>query len=140
VLLMDTGGLFPPGDGALAESVKRSVMDAAGRADVIVMVVDGRAGVTGLDRDLARMFRATGRRVLLAVNKMDDPARESGAAEFHELGFETVLAISAEHGHGIEALREAVSEGLPSETEILSAGTAREVTLAIGGRPNVGKS
>src|SRR5688572_4898127 len=73
VRLMDTGGLFPPGDAALADMVRRQVMEAAGQADVIVLLVDGRAGLTPIDRELGRMMRSTGRPVVVAVNKMDVP-------------------------------------------------------------------
>jgi GTP-binding protein len=141
VRLMDTGGLFPPGDAVLAEQVLRRVMEAAGKADVVVLVVDARRGLGAVDQDLARMFRATGKPVVLAVNKLDVPGRDEPAGEFHALGFADVIGISAEHGLGIGELREAVAAHLPGESapeEAASAG--KEVTLAIGGRPNVGKS
>ena len=67
VRLMDTGGLFPPGDQALADLVRDRVMEAAGGADVIVLVVDGRAGLTPVDRELARMMRSTGRPVVMST-------------------------------------------------------------------------
>jgi len=138
---MDTGGLFPPGDAALADLVRHRVMEAAGEADVIVLVVDGRAGLTPLDRELARMMRSTGRPVVVAVNKMDVPGRDDPAAEFHALGFEDVVPISAEHGLSIGDLISAVSSRLkPSETASAKAAASGEIRIAIGGRPNVGKS
>ena len=141
VRLVDTGGLFPPGDPGLADGVRRSVMEAAAAADVLVMVVDGRAGLTPLDRELAAMFRTTGRPLVLAVNKMDVPGRDEGAAEFHALGFPEVLAISADHDVSIGDLRSAVARHLPEPRPASEAEEApRAVTLTIGGRPNVGKS
>ena len=139
--LMDTGGLFPPGHAVLAEQVRRRVMEAAGQADVVVLVVDGRAGLTHLDEELAGMFRATGRPVVVAVNKLDVPGRDEPAAEFHALGFPQVIGISAEHSIGIDDLLDAVAALLPQESEGEAAAPGvREITLAIGGRPNVGKS
>ncbi|MGH9867708.1 MAG: ribosome biogenesis GTPase Der [Candidatus Polarisedimenticolia bacterium] len=141
VRLMDTGGLFPPGDAAMADLVRLQVMEAAGQADVIVLVVDGRAGLTPIDRELGRMMRTTGRPVVVAVNKMDVPGRDDPAAEFHALGFEDVVPISAEHGLAIADLIEAVSSRLqPEAEERTEAGASPEIRIAIGGRPNVGKS
>jgi GTPase len=142
VRLMDTGGLFPPGDAGLAEKVLQRVTEAAGEADVVVLVVDGRRGLSAVDHELARMFRTTGRPVVLAVNKLDVPGREEPAGEFHALGFADVIGISAEHGLGIGELREAVTAHLPDESgpEEPDSPAVKEITLAIGGRPNVGKS
>ncbi|HET9482117.1 MAG TPA: GTPase, partial [Candidatus Polarisedimenticolia bacterium] len=94
VLLADTGGLFPAGEVPFAGEVMRSVLAAAAAADVLIFLVDGRAGLTPVDEQLARTFRSTGRPVVLAVNKLDVPGREEPAGEFHRLGFPTLVAIS----------------------------------------------
>ena len=139
VNLADTGGLFPPGDGGFASLVRRRVVQAARASDVLVFVVDGRSGPTGLDEELARLFRATNRPVVLAVNKLDTPGQDGAAAEFHALGFAEVIPLSAEHGLGIDGLRDAVEKLLPAPVE-QAARDEREIRVAICGRPNVGKS
>ncbi len=140
VMLLDTGGLFAPEDPVLEERVKKSVLEAAGSASVLVFLVDGKAGLSPVDQELGRWFHASGKPVVLAVNKVDVPGREYPAAEFHSLGFDTVLPISAEHDLGIGDLKEAVSRLLPPEDPTPAVAAERPVSVAISGRPNVGKS
>ena len=139
IVLADTGGLFPPGESALAGQVRERVVAAARASDVLIFVVDGRTGLTALDMELARLFRATNRPIILAVNKLDSPGDESPAGEFHALGFQQVVALSAEHGLGIDALHEAVVAVLPPPVDAAPA-EGHEIRVAICGRPNVGKS
>ncbi|HLF06376.1 MAG TPA: ribosome biogenesis GTPase Der [Thermoplasmata archaeon] len=147
VTLVDTGGLFPPGESGFAGLVRESVRNEAVKSDILILLVDGRLGLTPLDSELARMFRETGRPIVVAVNKLDVPGRTDPAAEFHRLGFDGVVAISAEHGLGIDELIEAVAARLragpaPAAQEEISTRRDRtgEIRLAICGRPNVGKS
>jgi len=142
VTLVDTGGLFAPGDSILATQVRRRVVAAARQADLLIFLVDGRQGVTALDEELSGLFRTTGRPVVLAVNKMDVPGREEPAAEFHSLGFGAVVPISAEHGLGIAELIDEVSRVLPAVDDEPPVEEPRsgEIRIAIAGRPNVGKS
>ncbi len=106
-LLMDTGGM-----GATAEMTEKIIADATNEqanfaivaADVIVFVVDSQAGLTALDEEIASLLRSSGKKVVLAVNKVDLPMHEERAAEFHRLGFRDVVEISAEHGYGMDAL------------------------------------
>ncbi len=146
-VLLDTGGLLPPGSPEMADQVTRLAVEAARRSDLLIFVVDGRAGLTVLDAELGRMLHENGLSVVLAVNKLDVPGREQQAGEFHALGFEPVIAISAEHGLGIGDLREAVEERLASARrrgtapeEASGAAVAGEIRVALMGRPNVGKS
>src|SRR5262249_40021130 len=74
-----------------------------GEADALLLVVDGRAGVTSVDHDLARQLRETGKPVFLAVNKLDHPTRDELVHDFHELGLGPPFAISAAHGRGVHA-------------------------------------
>jgi GTP-binding protein len=102
--------------------------------------VDGRAEITGADRDLAQMLRRLGKPVSLAVNKADTASRESLAHEFYELGIADVFPVSAEHGIGVDALLDHVTAGFtepPAEAPEEESGPIR---VAIIGRPNVGKS
>ena len=109
--LVDTGGLDPE---ALAEvvgaGIHRQALRAIGEADVLLLVVDGRAGVTAIDHALAGQLRATGKPVLLAVNKIDHAIRDELVHDFHELGLGAPHAISAAHGRGVDALLEAIVE------------------------------
>ncbi len=141
VSLVDTGGLFAPGDPVLAGRVREQVLKAAAEADVLIFLVDGRAGLAPIDEELASWFHGSGRPVVLAVNKLDVPGRDYPAGEFHKLGFEVVVPISAEHDLGIDVLREAVSARLPADRPVGSFEASPAATrVAICGRPNVGKS
>src|SRR6266487_708527 len=142
--LMDTGGLFGASQDPLHELVVRQGQRMLARADLIVMVVDGREGLVSGDERIAREVRETGRPVLLAVNKTDDKRAQAGVPEFFQLGFDPVLDISAEHGHGVaELLDEIVKQigGLRGTGVAASFEQPIEETrVAIVGRPNVGKS
>jgi GTPase len=114
----------------------RAVREAAD-ADVILLVVDGAAGLIPSDFDVAKRVRDTAVPVLVVVNKTDSNAARRGAAEFHRLGFETIYEISALHGDGTGDLLDDVVKLLPRSAprEIHS-----DLRLAIAGVPNVGKS
>jgi GTP-binding protein len=100
-----------------------------------VLVVDGRAGLLPDDKAIAARLRKLGKVVLVAVNKLE--ADDTAADEFARLGFDHVLPISAEHGHGIGELLDEVLDGLP---RVDVAEEARPLAIALVGRPNVGKS
>jgi GTP-binding protein len=140
--IIDTGGIVP-GDAALmpAEILKqaRVALDAAWQ---IVFLADGRAGITAADRDLALMLRKLGKPVALAVNKIDVPQREALAGEFHQLGFERLFPVSAEHKVGLRELLDEVTREFPPDASADEDESAapRPVRVAIIGRPNVGKS
>jgi GTP-binding protein len=141
-LLVDTGGV-EEGSGApvLAASVRAQTEVAAREADAVIVMFDGRAGVNPLDRDLMERFRRLDKPVVYAVNKLDSEAREDDAADFFSLGLPEVVAISASHGRGIAELMDRIFAHLPAEpTPACDDTTAAMTTLAIVGRPNVGKS
>src|SRR5215470_6957440 len=96
--LFDTGGLYGHSQDPLHELVVKQGQRAIAGADLLVFLVDGREGMVPGDREIARALRQTGRPVLLAVNKTDDKRGRAGAPEFHELGFDPLLELSAEHG------------------------------------------
>lgn len=139
VRLMDTGGLLGPDESMLAGEVRRRVLEAVQDASVLVFLVDGRSGLLPRDKDLAQVFRTSGHPVILAVNKIDVPARSDAVAEFWNLGFPETFAISAEHGVGIDDLIAALLAHLPADDPIAEVKN-KETSLAIAGRPNVGKS
>lgn len=136
-MLSDTGGVGIDSEGWLSKEVERQAFAAASDADAIVMVVDVRTGITEDDQWLARRLKRIDRNVLLAVNKVDNPGLEVDASVFYSLGIGDPLPVSAQHGLGIGDLLDRISEIVPSVRE---APRAPETSVAIVGRPNVGKS
>lgn len=134
---VDTGGLVPDSSDDLATLVRVQVQVAIAEAEAIIFLVDVKEGVTGSDLEIAGLLRRSGKPVLLAVNKADNERRRRDAMEFYELGLGEPIPISAHHGTGTGDLLDALlkvgwSEMRPLPTE----GTS----IAIVGRPNVGKS
>jgi GTP-binding protein len=136
--VVDSGGLELGDREGLSERIVSEALKAVAAADVVIFVVDGRAGFSAADAEALALIREVGRPILLAVNKLDTPARDAAAAEFHNLGVDHLFMVSASHGRGVEELLDAVVELLPPE-----AGTAPpppDLRIALIGRPNVGKS
>jgi len=138
--IVDTGGIGSQADPSFAEQVRSEADIAMHASDLILFVVDAQDGVTPVDAELARMLRRTDRPLLLVVNKVDHDRHAPNAAEFSRLGFEHVLTISAEHGRGIAALVDAIEERLPEAVDNEAEEAAKPLSVAIVGRPNVGKS
>lgn len=135
--VVDTGGFEPQPTSDLVALVRGQVLIAIEEADLILFVVDGRAGITPLDEEIASVLRRSDRPVILAVNKVDGTAQEPSLGECYRLGFSPVLPISAEHGRGVAELLEAARDRAPViDVEVPGPG----VRVAIIGRPNVGKS
>ncbi|MGZ6076174.1 MAG: ribosome biogenesis GTPase Der [Myxococcaceae bacterium] len=145
--LVDTGGFVPEQEAGLAAQVRAQAELAAAEADVLLLLVDGRAGPTAADAALAHALRRTGKPLLLVVNKLDSPAAaDSGTGDFYRLGIQDVFPVSAEHALGMDALLDAVMARLPKPpeppepTDEPAADAEAPVRLTILGRPNVGKS
>src|SRR5436305_1726789 len=102
--LFDTGGMFGASEDPLHELVIRQGQRAIRSADILVFVVDGREGLVPGDERIAQELRQTGRPVLVAINKTDDKRAQASAMEFFQLGFDPVIEVSAEHGHGVAEL------------------------------------
>jgi GTP-binding protein len=156
--LFDTGGLYGASQDPLHELVVVQGKRAMEGADLLVFVADGREGLVGGDETIATELRATGRPVLLALNKFDDKRARNGTLEFYRLGIDPVFEISAEHGLGVAELMDAIvekleaggwrsgagpqdatpAEGSPDPSPQPPAST--ETGVAFVGRPNVGKS
>lgn len=134
--LMDTGGLELGAEGLDARVAEQAEL-AIETADVIVLVVDGQAGATQDDHEVAKILRRTDKPVLVAVNKIDDPKDEPMAAEFFRLGVGEVYPLSALHGRGSGDFLSALTAVLPEEGHLEDDAWA---SVAIVGRPNVGKS
>jgi GTPase len=138
--IVDTAGL----DMDSAKDESRAAIEAQTRvaidqADVIVLLLDVREGLTAIDREIVRMLRRSGRRVLVAANKADSPNDRHFAHEILELGFDEPNLVSAQHGLGIGDFLDRVIEELRPPTEE-PAPDSKADRLAIMGRPNVGKS
>jgi GTPase len=136
--VIDSGGLELGGAAPMSERVAAEALRAVGAADVVVFVFDGRAGLSAADREAAELVRATGCRLVVAVNKIDNQSGESTAAEFYAVGAESLFPISAAHGRGVPELLDEVLRQLPRAEAVSAA--APEIKLALIGRPNVGKS
>jgi GTP-binding protein len=137
-LLVDTGGISDVPERPLDREVREQVLEAIERAQAIVLVVDGRAGVHPVDEHVADLLRRSGRPVVLAVNKLDDPANATAQHEFHALGLGDPVAVSALSGKGSGDLLDRVAETLPDPEEAMTVPVG--LRLAVIGKPNVGKS
>ena len=137
-LVVDTGGFEPLAKDGIMHEMARQTEQAIAEADAIIFLVDGRTGVTALDKDIANKLRKIERPVIVAVNKAEGMDRGVVVADFHELGLGDPVAISATHGEGVRHLVEHVLEDWPEAEETESPDSALRV--AIVGRPNVGKS
>ena len=138
--VVDTAGLDLDG----AKDSSRAAIEAQTRiaidqADVIVLLLDVRQGLTPIDRDIAQLLRRSNRTVIAAANKADSPSQSHLAHELLELGFDEPSLISAQHGLGVGDLLDRVIEALPAPEAALAAEPDAD-RLAIMGRPNVGKS
>jgi len=138
--LVDTGGLFGASEDPLHELVVQHGKRAVENADVIVFVVDGREGLVAADEEIASRLRSVEVPIILAVNKTDDRRARGRSVEFYRLGFEPVLEVAAEHGEGTGDLLDEVVKKLPAGRDVSRLVEPDETTVAIVGRPNVGKS
>ena len=163
--LVDTGGMFGASEDPLHELVHERGKRAIADADLLVFVVDGREGIVAGDEQIAEAVRSADKPAILAVNKSDDRRASDGALDAHRLGFSPVVTISAEHGEGTGDLLDEVLTSLglePGPAPKRQAGThveqadasdasleappaqevahPQEVSIAIIGRPNAGKS
>src|SRR5437870_7855407 len=139
----DTAGILGAGETELTKQVQRTAKQALTESDLLLFVVDAKDGLSPIDQELARTVRKSRKPILLVVNKIDNDKRELFAVEFDSLGFEQSVAISAEHNRGITELLDQIGQLLPSSAESvsqLSTLNAQPISVAIIGRPNVGKS
>ncbi len=141
--LIDTAGFEDVDDESLEARMRAQTEIAIDEADVALFVVDAREGVTPLDRIFAEILRRHAKPVVLAANKAEGKAAETGIGEAYALGFGEPLAISAEHGEGMSDLYDvlaALEAGLEHGDDVELDGADKPVRIAIVGRPNAGKS
>ena len=136
--LVDTGGLEPKTQDFIMSKIKDQAQVAIDEADVVVFLVDGKYGITGLDEEVAAVLRKKDKKVIVAVNKIDNYIKNQDRIyEFFGLGFEEVIGISGEHKVNLGDLLDAIigkfeKTNTVQEEEVLS--------IAVLGRPNAGKS
>lgn len=139
--IVDTGGIGGNVDADFTEQVHTEVEIALASSDLVLFVVDGHAGLTPVDQELARRLRKTDQPLLLVVNKIDDDKHLANAADFARLGFPQPILVSAEHDRGIDGLVAQIEARLPAgDEERAEAPAGAPIKVAIVGRPNVGKS
>ena len=137
-VLIDTGGVDIAGRDAITRSVADQARAAVSEADLVLFVVDARIGITPGDEELAAILRAAHKPVLVLANKIDDPAQEALALEFHRLGLGDPFPVSALHGFNSGDLLDEIVARLPGSSARTIPDDA--IRVAILGRPNVGKS
>ncbi|MCP4118176.1 MAG: ribosome biogenesis GTPase Der [Desulfobacteraceae bacterium] len=136
--LVDTGGFLMSDDDHFAAEIREHVEMAIQEADIIALVLDGRAGLSPFDQDLADILRRTSKPVFFLVNKIENHKQREELLEFYSLGMEKFYPMSAEHGIGIHPFLDDMVELLPPEEPEEKA--ENEICIAVAGRPNVGKS
>jgi GTP-binding protein len=149
IKVVDTAGLEEAETGSIADRMRKQTEAAIETADLVLFVIDSRAGVTPADKAFARVARSSGRPVVLVANKSEGRAGRDGFYEAYELGFGEPVPISAEHGEGLGDLTMDIlaALGLKSTPDRKDEGereveekTERPIRIAIVGRPNAGKS
>ena len=136
--LIDTGGIDVKSDDTILTSIRVQAQIAMEEADVIVFVVDGRAGLTLADEEVANILRGTNKPVIIAVNKIDSTQLDMNVFEFYNVALGDPVGISASNALGLGDLLDKVIAAFPQNTEEVR--DEDEIRIAVIGRPNVGKS
>ncbi len=145
VSVIDTAGLEDAADETLAGRMRAQTDTAVAEADLVLFMIDARAGITPLDEHFAALARASGKPLILIANKAEGRASDAGYYEAYSLGFGEPVAISAEHGLGMPDLFEAILDCVgtapnAAEESGKSSRNGKPVNIAVVGRPNAGKS
>ncbi len=139
-LVIDTGGFEPTAESGILKEMAKQTLLAIDEADVVIFIVDGRAGLTPQEFIIADTLRKSQRPVLLAVNKTEGMNKAVVSADFHELGLGEPLSISSAHGEGVKDLVELALEDFAEPAFDETVPHSKVPRIAIVGRPNVGKS
>ncbi|MFO7707706.1 MAG: ribosome biogenesis GTPase Der, partial [Desulfobacterales bacterium] len=138
-MVVDTGGFAD--DDEFSKEIRFQIFQAIEEADAVLLVLDGKAGLSPYDRELLDLLRGTPKRVFFLVNKIDGPVEEARLADFYRLGIEPLYPVSAEHRYGVGDLLDDLVKALPRPpADGGDAGAGEMIGLAVVGRPNVGKS
>ncbi|MDR2324967.1 MAG: ribosome biogenesis GTPase Der [Acidovorax sp.] len=142
-IVIDTGGFEPDASKGIFREMAKQTRQAVAEADVVLFIVDARAGVSAQDHEIANYLRRLGKPALLVANKAEGMREGVQLTEFYELGLGDVVAVSAAHGQGVRSLVEMALDQLQlpePEDETLDDVEKAPIRLAVAGRPNVGKS
>src|SRR5450830_876177 len=141
-IVIDTGGFEPDAASGIYKEMAKQTQQAVAEADVVVFVVDARAGLSAQDHDIAKYLRRLGKPCVLTANKAEGMKEGMQLSEFYELGLGEVYPVSAAHGQGIRGLVDLALAplNLPEPDEDAEEVDAGLIKLAVAGRPNVGKS
>ena len=141
-IVIDTGGFEPTAESGIFMEMAKQTRQAVAEADVVIFVVDARAGLSAQDHDIGDYLRRLGKPCLLVANKAEGMREGAQLAEFYELGLGEVLPVSAAHGQGVRGMLDAALDALqlPEPEEDAEPDPDAPIRLAVAGRPNVGKS
>ena len=141
-IVIDTGGFEPDAVTGIYKEMARQTRQAVAESDVVIFVVDARAGISAQDYDIANYLRKLGKPTVLAANKAEGLPEGTQVSEFFELGLGEMLAVSASHGQGMRLLVDLALAplNLPDPSEAVEQEDPSVIKLAVAGRPNVGKS
>ena len=141
-IVIDTGGFEPDAQSGIYREMAKQTRQAVAEADVVIFVVDARAGVSAQDHDIGKYLRKLGKPTVLAANKAEGMLEGIQLSEFFELGLGEVMGVSAAHGQGMHTLVDTALEllHLPETDEDAEPQDPSIIKLAVAGRPNVGKS
>ena len=143
-IVIDTGGFEPDASSGIFKEMARQTQQAVAEADVVVFVLDARAGLSAQDHEIGKYLRRLGKPTVLVANKAEGMKDGGQLTEFYELGLGEVMPVSAAHGQGVRSLVEAALAqlNLPEEDDeaMLDDAEQKPIRLAVAGRPNAGKS
>ncbi|EHN64802.1 MULTISPECIES: ribosome biogenesis GTPase Der [Comamonas] len=142
-IVIDTGGFEPDASRGIFKEMAKQTQQAVAEADVVIFVLDARAGLSGQDHEIGNYLRRLGKPTILVANKAEGMKDGAQLSEFYELGLGEVVPVSAAHGQGVRSLVDAALGllNLPEpEEETFGEEDQKPVRLAVAGRPNAGKS
>ncbi|MDP2019843.1 MAG: ribosome biogenesis GTPase Der, partial [Hydrogenophaga sp.] len=142
-IVIDTGGFEPTAESGIYKEMAKQTRQAVAESDVVIFVVDARAGVNAQDHEIAKYLRRLGKPTVLVANKAEGMTQGLQLVEFFELGLGEVVPVSGAHGQGVRSMLDMALEAIPGlaegDEEAVEADTG-VIRLAVAGRPNVGKS
>ena len=142
-IVIDTGGFEPTAESGIYKEMAKQTRQAVAESDVVIFVVDARAGISAQDHDIAKYLRRLGKPTVLVANKAEGMTQGLQLVEFFELGLGEVLPVSSAHGQGVRSMLEIALEAIPglaAEDEEAEEEDTSVIRLAVAGRPNAGKS
>jgi len=142
-IVIDTGGFEPTAESGIYKEMAKQTRQAVAESDVVIFVVDARAGISAQDHDIAKYLRRLGKPTVLVANKAEGMTQGLQLVEFFELGLGEVLPVSSAHGQGVRSMLEIALEAIPglaAEDEEAHEEDTSVIRLAVAGRPNAGKS